>query len=183
MKYLGIDPAFRKSGFATCIIDEQNTAWFRTIKGGLLEFLKFIEEMPDDVIACTENSNLQDITFYTHRAPNGTLLSASQARFVRGARPLKKSELAKASRNVGANQAASEYTYQATVKRWGESRAFQVSPRDKGKTWADDRFQMVAKSEKHKLIDYRRSKDDYRAAYQVALIGIRRGYALRRKAV
>lgn len=156
MKYLGIDPAFRKTGFAICILDEEKTARFKIVKGGLLEFLRLIDEMPNDVFSCVENSNLQNATFD-----------------MRGS----KSAVAKKSRNVGANQAASEYTYQATVKRWG-NRAFQVSPKGKGRKITESEFKALIRSEKLTLIDYQ-SNQDFRDAYKLAQIAKTKSKVLR----
>lgn len=150
--YLGVDPAFRQDGFAVCLI-EDGAAKFHTIKGGLLGFFEYIYDLGDNVIACVENSNLQDVTFDMEGS---------------------KAVVAKKSRNVGANQAASEYTYQAAVMRWGDAKVFQVSPREKGKKYTPEQFAWIVKSEKHKLEGYKKSKQDHRDAYQLALIAVRK---------
>jgi len=145
---IGIDPAFRKSGFAVCIIDENKEAQFRTFKNGLLDFLSWLwNDSPDNALVTVENSNLQNITFD-----------------MRGS----KAVIAKKSRNVGKNQAASEITVQACIVRWGKNRVQNISPRQKGGKWTDKEFKAVVRQEGHKLYGYT-GKEDYRDAYQLAL--------------
>jgi len=58
---IGIDPAFRQSGFAICILDlTEKTANFKVFKNGFNDFFfweKF--EAPDTCFWAVENSNLQ----------------------------------------------------------------------------------------------------------------------------
>lgn len=151
--YIGVDPAFRESGFAVCIIDETKEVCFKVFKS-FLDFLDWLYEAPDNAVACVENSNLQNETFD-----------------MRGS----KAVVARKSRNVGANQAASQYTFEACKKRWG-TRAFQVSPKQKGKKWTDVYFKSIARTENHVIVNYKGNKteQDKRDAYQLALIGKRR---------
>ena len=113
MIYIGIDPAFRKKGFAVCIIDEDKT--IRTIiMKSFLEFIAWIrDDAPAKAIAVVENSNLQNKTFDM----SGT-----------------KATVARKSRNVGANQAVSQITFDLTKEKY-KNLAFEVSPKQKGKKW------------------------------------------------
>lgn len=146
--YIGIDPAFRESGFAICIIDEDNTVGFKMFKS-FLDFLDWIYDAPDtsNSYVCVENSNLQQVTFN---------MSGN------------KRQVAKTSRNVGANQAASQYTFDACKRIWGDN-AFEVSPKEKGKKWTNQEYQYQLKANKHKAFK-KTSNQDERDAYKLALI-------------
>ena len=65
MIYIGIDPAFRDSGFTIAIIDtEDMTMNFKTFKNGFFDFIGwFLHESPENAVVAIENSNLQDTTF------------------------------------------------------------------------------------------------------------------------
>ena len=146
---IGIDPAFRKAGFAICIIDEEGE-----VQGKMFEsFLSFVRwlntpgEAPSAAIVGIENSNLQNVTFDI----KGT-----------------KGAVAKMSRNVGANQAASQYTVDFCRWHYGDSAVHEISPKQKGRKWTQEQFRAVARQEKHKTIG--RFNQDQRDAYQIALI-------------
>ena len=116
MTVIGIDPAFRKKGFAMCIIDETGDIGFKVFKT-FLDFVKwaFSEDVPaGKVNVVIENANLQNITFD---------MSGS------------KGEIAKRSRNVGACQAISQATFELCQYVFGKDCTFEVSPREKGKKW------------------------------------------------
>ncbi len=153
--YIGVDPSFRKAGFAVAIIDEDNTVAFRVFKNGFAEFIEWCFDAPnvENSFICVENSNLQNKTFD-----------------MRG----NKHVLAKKSRDVGKNQAASQYTFDLCRKIW-KGHAFEVSPKEKGGKWDDQRFRQVAHSEGHTLLNYKGNKNeqDKRDAYQIALISKR----------
>lgn len=148
MIVIGIDPAFRKSGFAICIIDEDGEAQGKMFKS-FLDFLRWMTapgEAPKNAIVGIENSNLQNVTFEM----KGT-----------------KGMVAKISRNVGANQAASQYTVDACKWHYGERNVFEISPKQKGGKWAQATFRAVAKSYKHTIVG--RFNQDQRDAYQIAI--------------
>lgn len=153
--FIGVDPSFRKSGFAVAIIDEDNTVDFKVFKNGFAEFIEWCFDAPDvsKSFICVENSNLQNKTFDM----GGT-----------------RKVLAKRSRDVGKNQAASQDTFDLCCKIW-KNHAFEVSPKEKGGKWDDKRFQQVAQSERHTLLNYKGNKNeqDKRDAYQLALIAKR----------
>jgi len=153
--YIGVDPSFRKAGFAVAVIDEDNTVDFRVFKNGFAEFINWCFDAPNVDISfiCVENSNLQNSTF--DMGGNRNLL-------------------AKRSRDVGKNQAASQYTFDLCRKIW-KNHAFEVSPKEKGGKWEDWKFRSVAESEGHTLINYKGNKNeqDKRDAYQIALIAKR----------
>lgn len=153
INYIGIDPSFRKDGFAVCVIDTDNTAAFTIMKGGLLQFISWIlHDAPEDAIVVVENSNLQNITF-----------DMSGSKLVVAAK----------SRNVGMNQAASEYTYQICKFRYKDN-AHQVSPREKGAKRGNDTVQYLAKHYGHTLQNYKgqASEQDKRDAYILACMGL-----------
>jgi len=148
MIVIGIDPAFRKAGFAICIIDEQSKAQGKMFKS-FLDFMIWLTtpgEAPEVAIVGVENSNLQNVTFE-----------------MKGTKGL----VAKISRNVGANQAASQYTVDVCKWHYGPNNMIEISPKQKGKKWTQAIFKGVAKSEGHKLIG--RFNQDQRDAYQIAL--------------
>ena len=145
---IGIDPAFRKAAFAVVIIDDA-----REVEGfmfrSFLDFMQWVEkkEWPGQlIIVGVENSNMQDCTY----SMNGT-----------------KRAIAKQSRNVGANQAASQYTVDYCRHFFGRKYVFEISPRQKGKKWSQVQFQQVAKQEGHTVVG--KFNQDKRDAYKIAL--------------
>lgn len=117
---IGIDPAFRKNGFAMCIIDENNELAFTMFKNGLQEFVRWIwQDAPDNAIVGVENSNLQNVTFD-----------------MRGT----KAVIARKSRNVGKNQAVSQMVVDLCREKWGNENVADISPRQKGAKWDADTF-------------------------------------------
>lgn len=157
MKFIGIDPAFRKDGFCACIIDTStNIVDFIMFKRGFIDFhnwfLPFVHVNLDWCATCVENSNMQEQTFDM----SGT-----------------KEVMARKSRNVGKNQAISQIT-QDLCKEYLKDKSIQVSPREKGKKWTDKEFLSVAKSKKHTILNYKgtESDQDKRDAYKLALIAI-----------
>lgn len=165
MIQIGIDPAFRKNGFAIAIIDEYKEV--RTIRfKSFLDFLNWLNcDAPERAIAVVENSNLQNKTFD---------MSGSKA------------AVAKKSRNVGANQAISQCAFEAIKLKYGDL-AFEVSPKQKGKKWTSEMFLQVLKSEKHTYLvvdplkyNTKKFSQDEIDAYQLALMG--KGLSLSRGA-
>lgn len=152
-KYLkvGIDPAFRKKGFCVCVIDEQNDVAFTTFKNGFLDFLEWLKDLPKHSIIGVENSAMQNATFET---PADKKKSVS----IR----LRK------SRDVGKNQAASQYTVDVCRAIIGTNKTIEISPRMKGVKWSDKTFLRAVKSEGHNLLNYTGSQDQ-RDAYKLAL--------------
>lgn len=148
MIVIGIDPAFRKAGFAAAILDETGEVEGRMFRG-LLEFMRWVEsrEWPGQtIIVGVENSNLQDVTFD-----------------MRG----NKGEVARRSRNAGANQAASQYTVDYCRHFFGDDYVFEISPRQKGGKWTQIQFRAVLKQEGHRTAG--KFNQDQRDAYKIAL--------------
>ena len=153
MRTIGIDPAFRKTGFAIAVLDETGEVEGRMFRS-LLDFIQWVEtrEWPGQtVIVGVENSNLQNVTFNM----KGT-----------------KGQIAKQSRNVGANQAASQYTVDYCRHFFGVDYVFEISPRDKGAKWSQIIFRQVLKQEGHRAAW--KMNQDQRDAYQIALIAKKR---------
>ena len=149
MIIIGIDPAFRKTGFAAAIIDETGEVEGRMFRG-LLDFMEWVEskEWPGQtIIVGVENSNLQNKTFD-----------------MRG----NKGEIARRSRNAGANQAASQYTVDYCRHFFGREYVFEISPREKGKKYTQVEFRQVMKQEGHRAAG--KFNQDQRDAYKIALI-------------
>jgi hypothetical protein len=117
-----------KTGIMTVIgIDPAFRAQGKMFKS-FLDFLRWLTtpgEAPERAIVGIENSNLQNVTFDM----KGT-----------------KGMVAKISRNVGANQAASQYTVDACKWHYGDKYVFEVSPKQKGAKWTQAMFRAVAKS-------------------------------------
>jgi hypothetical protein len=134
---IGIDPAFRKNGFGICIIDEAGEVGFKKVRS-FLDFLFWLmtDAPVENVLCVVENSNLQDVLFYTHRAKSGALLTYSQAKKAYGARPLTDGEKTKAAMGVGKNMAISQCVYEACVWKWGKEAVRGLSPREKGAKWS-----------------------------------------------
>jgi len=160
MIFIGIDPAFRSDGFGVAILDTQDQTVRKKKFRTFLDFLKWItapEEIPPRAVAGIENSNLQNATFNM----NGS-----------------KAKVARHSRNVGANQAASQLT--VDVCRWvlGEKYVFEISPREKGRKLTHREVLAIAKQEGHTFLDYKGNKNeqDFRDAYQIALIAKKRHF-------
>lgn len=114
---IGIDPAFRKRGFAVSIHDlREKSLRFKIFKDGLLQFLRWIPEQKTaaslegiKVIVGVENSNLADYTFskYQRKGFNNALAK---------------------SRDVGKNMAASQNTVDLVKHEFGEEAVFEFVP-------------------------------------------------------
>lgn len=174
---IGIDPAFRTSGFAICVIDlTDRTVWFKMFKNGFLDFQSwFFNDSPDPkgVIVSVENSNLQNVTFWTHRHPNGSLLSKYQAMKVKGARLLSDAERDRASRDAGKNMATSQFVVDTCKSKY---KVIDMSPKDKGGKWTTHKlFTQILKQEKL-TYDKSTTNQDKRCAFKMAVIAKNRPY-------
>ena len=78
-----------------------------------------------------------------------------------------KGEVARRSRNAGANQAASQYTVDYCRHFFGIEYVFEISPRQKGGKWTQAIFRQVLKQEGHRTAG--KFNQDQRDAYQIAL--------------
>jgi hypothetical protein len=148
--YIGIDPSFRKDGFAICIIDEDNTANFIRF-GGMLEFIEWLFDAPQNGFYCVENSNLQNQTFD-----------------MRGTKQL----IAKKSRDVGKNQAVSQLTVEKLEKDFGKENVLGLSPAQKGAKIEDNAiFMQIVKQEGITLLNYKglNKEQDERDAFMLAI--------------
>ena len=155
MVFIGIDPSFRKNGFAVCIIvnKEVNFKVFESF----IDFTQWIETLKTSIssfFVVIENSNLQNATYDT-----------------KGSKLL----VARKSRSVGKNQAASQYTVDYCTLFFGEKNVLGISPKQKGGKWTHETFMGVTRTENHKIKNYKGNKNeqDKRDAYQLALLGIR----------
>jgi len=148
MLKIGIDPAFRKSGFAICIVDtDDRTARFIIFKNGFMDFCGWVfhdapgkELKPIFVI---ENSNLQEAFFV---------------------KDLKYAEA------VGKNKAASQYTCDLLTQWYGIERVYPLSPYEKGAKVTDLKvFAAIARG--YELINYKglASEQDKRDAFMLAI--------------
>jgi hypothetical protein len=150
---IGIDPAFRTGGFRAVIVDEDKIAQAYKFPR-FLDFIKWImsQDAPERAICCVENSNLDAKMYAYHRGKTG-------------------GHLATAARNVGANQAISQATYELCLYKWPDS-TYQISPREKGKVQAPKMIAAMMEAMGHQLAG--KLDEDGRAAYQCALIGYNR---------
>ena len=154
--YIGIDPAFRMNGFALATIHAQNkTISYIQFKGGLIDFYRWLVAEcppPSKCIVCIENSNLTNKTFD-----------------MRGTRLV----IARKSRDVGKNQATSQYVVDLCKERG--YKVIDISPRDKGQKWNSVTLTRVLKSEGITQADTRTNQDK-RDGAKLALIAYKRPY-------
>lgn len=146
---IGVDPAFRKNGFAVCFWDLSDNTMNFEMYGDVLEFHNFInsEDAPEKAVCIIENSNLQNTTFD-----------------LRG----NKLEVAKKSRNVGTNQAVSQLTVWSCEGRYGAENTYGISPKQKGAKLKGDFFNTILN--KYKIRTHvKRMNQDMRDAGQLAL--------------
>lgn len=148
---IGIDPAFREGGFWAAIIDRtENSIVFRQFRD-VLTFDRWLQspDAPAAALVCIENSNRQNVNFST---TGGVRVAARKGR------------------NVGANQAASQYTVQAARDKYGPESVVELSPLEKGAKWTSRQFQAVLKQERLTVYNFRNNQDA-RDAAKVALVG------------
>lgn len=127
--YIGVDPAIRIKGMATCFIQSNKVVKFIKYK----RFVDFIVDVTTWVhyekpVVLVEDSSLQNVTF--NNSINRSILS-------------------RMSRNVGMNQAASRIAYE-WIKDNGYE-AYNVSPEQKGRKWSKDFFLKAFKGEGYKF--------------------------------
>jgi hypothetical protein len=148
--FVGIDPAFRKNGFAICIIDEDDTADFIKFPS-VLDFFEWLFKAPENAVYCVENSNLQDTTF-DMKGSKGVIASKSRA--------------------VGKNQAISQITVDKLIRMVGAENVLNLSPAQKGGKVTDNKtFLAIVAQEKVKLLNYKGIKDeqDERDSFMLAI--------------
>jgi hypothetical protein len=173
--FIGIDPAFRSNGFAMCIIDiSDKTVLFKMFKAGFLDFVGwFLHESPETALFCVENSNLSNVTFWTHKdKKTKKLLTAAQAKYNRNAVKISPKELAKVSRNVGKNQAISQNVVDLLNTKYP---VVNISPKEKGKKWSDKTAQAYLYTEKLKTTKKTTNQDE-RDALLLAKIAKQKPY-------
>ena len=157
MIYIGIDPAFRRNGFALAMIQDKTISYIQ-FKGGFIEFYRWLVESapePTKCIICVENSNLTNKSFD-----------------MRGSRLV----VARKSRDVGKNQATSQYVVDI-LKEWGY-KVIDMSPKNKGVKWSSVSLARVLKSEGI-VQNESRTNQDKRDAAKLALIAMKKPYLAR----
>jgi hypothetical protein len=154
--YIGIDPSFRKSGFAACIIRD-DVAEFKVFKG-FLEFYKWVHMYKANdgelTYVSIENSNLQNVTFKHGKEDNSN----------KGIRE-------KMSRDAGKNQAISQITVDICRVIFGEKYVHEISPEEKGAKIENLKiFDAIIRSDKVALVGYKGlvGEQDKRDAYIIA---------------
>jgi hypothetical protein len=146
----GIDPAFRKKGFAMAMIDySDKTVNFKVFRDFLAFCSWFLHESPESMTVTVENSNLQNKTFSYYKGS--------------------KSELEHISRSVGKNQAISQCTVDL-LKTKPNYRVIDISPKQKGKKWSQATAEAFLKSE-GLTPNKKRLNQDERDALQIAAKG------------
>lgn len=158
--YIGIDPSFRKNGFAICIIGGKEADF--KVFNGFLEFLEWLHlykkanEQPEwkdfktEPFFCIENSNLQALSYD---------MSGS------------KSVACKKSRDVGKNQAISQCTVDVCRLLFGKDFVYEVSPLEKGSKKSDLIVRSLAVTEGISLKNYKgkENEQDKRDAFMLAM--------------
>ena len=152
--YIGVDPAFRVGGFWAAIVDMTDKSVIFKGFANLLDWHDWLRspDAPDNCFVCVENSNMQNSTF---------------AYGMKGSSKV----VAKISRDVGNNQAVSELAYISALRHYGD-RAFQVSPKQKGKKWTPKQFGYII-AQDGVTIPKGDIGQDCRDAYQLACIARR----------
>lgn len=153
MTFVGVDPAFRKYGMSACMLNEKSARFFtyRSVTDFIMEWIVSRARLSQDYtranspIFIVENSNLQNTTFYKD--------SKFQARI---------------SRNVGANQAASQIIIDLLKVFY--TNVYEVSPKQKGSKLNDKIFRAYTDQKKIELVSYR-GKQDERDAFKIADMG------------
>lgn len=145
--FIGIDPAFRKAGFAIAIEDSSRELNFKVFRKGFEEFFYFmLHDAPSDCIIGVENSNLQDVTFNPYASK-------------------------RQSRNVGKNMAVSQMTVDFCRTLLGERQVFEFSPKQKGAKIVDLKFfARLLRFEKYSRVDNynnRKGEQDKRDAWAI----------------
>lgn len=151
---LGIDPAFRQEGTALCLLENKTlTFWRPQDLWELMDWIRVHRERLDYVMV--EDSYQDKVTY--PRSVN------------------KKSVVAKISRDVGMNQAASQYIISWAIKCMGEDKVLGVTPAQKGKKQPDNIFRGIVRQDGLQIESgYKRQKNyqDERDAYMVIRAGI-----------
>lgn len=150
-RIIGIDPAFREKGFATCdliLTEDLNTHTFHTYNKPHAFFIDYSTDYEYAFLYfAVENSNLQNLTF----------------------RESKKISVAeRLSRNVGANQAVSQMVVDFLQEYYGKEKVYEFSPREKGKK--DTHEDYVKKCLALKLQPNKRTSQDERDAFKLAYL-------------
>lgn len=128
--FIGIDPAFRRAGFAIAIEDSSRELNFKVFKNGFEDFFFFmLHDAPPNCFVGVENSNLQNVTFNPKAGP-------------------------KQHRSVGKNMAVSQMTVDFCRTLLGEDRVFEFSPKEKGAKIINIKFfSSLLQSQKYKRVD------------------------------
>lgn len=153
MIYVGVDPAFRPGGFRIAVVDmKKKTVHFACMKD-VFEWYEYVRNhlsVLEKCYICIENSNAQNATFDM----SGT-----------------RSQIAKRSRNVGCNQAVSEYAVIAAKKFMPEGQVFEVSPLEKGKKIrSNSTFQALVRLYKLEICKKGPVVQDERDAFKLAML-------------
>ena len=141
---VGIDPAFRQSGFAIAICDKTDKSCvFKVFENGFCDFVFWVlNDAPDIALWVVENSNLQQSIW------SGKSLKVAQS--------------------VGKNQAASQYTCDLLEVIYGKENVKGISPYQKGKKIKSDYFKTIVKALKYELFNYKGNAQDKRDAFMCA---------------
>lgn len=152
----GIDPAFRRNGFAMASLNLINkNINFKIFKNGFLGFSYwFLNNVPQDmdVLFSVENSNLQKTTFDMRGRPK---------------------TIAAKSRGVGKNQAISQCVVDLCLSKY---KVLDLSPKQKGQKWSALTFERQLKQNKILRLDNSNLSQDEIDGGQLAIIGMNRFY-------
>lgn len=188
---IGIDPAFRKGGFAAALFDLSDRSLRMRKFASYIEFLKWLPEQRQSlyqngykVFIGVENANDQDAVFGLDKAIAAIRYKAMAKARVRGGIRMTinyiLSEMRKwvrRGRDIGKVQAASQYTVETCWLYFGKEVVYSISPQEKGKKVKDAYFRKVWKGAGVDTItDYkgRVSDQDFRDAGMICLLAYNR---------
>lgn len=148
---IGVDPAFRKSGFAIAIFQTETKTLRHIVFENFKHFAKWLMyESPEQAKVIIENSYLQNTNFDKT-----------------GDREV----LARKNRNVGMNQAVSQIVSEFFKARYGNQFVFDVSPKKKGGKWSKQTYLNILRQMKINCLT-KANNQDIRDATKLALMKI-----------
>lgn len=173
---IGIDPAFRESGFTICIFDITDRSVLYKVFNTYNEFLYWLlsEDSPKDARVIIEDSNLQNVTFGMKAMKRAFFSSMKKQRKPKSViQSAWEGVIAKRSRDVGKNQGISSLTVKACIDKYGGENVRAVSPKGKGLKLTHDQYIRILNQEKISLTnDKKTSSQDERDAFKLCMMRV-----------
>lgn len=159
---VGLDPSFRKSGFAAAYIDTTDKSIrFQKFKNGLTDFMSWVFNDSPEMCWCTvENSNLKKAVFRLYQTTSGKFITYSEAKRTRGAKAVNIHQAANAGVKVGKNQATSQDVFVICQAKWGSPFVEQLAPGVLTTKMNDRTFKGLIRSEGLTMYNYKGSEDE-----------------------